>query len=353
MNLISLFQKSWKRLLACAAVLIISNSAYASCTSLPIQTTPNMVNFGTIKAKIWTPGSAGRVLGTYRSTTYTVPGLLGCTGVRSFHNPIAFPTSAGTISFFGPYPVTGSTTLVHQTNIPGIGIYIDSYNMPTNVGNTAGKTAGIPVDWNQTNSITNGGFIVYIVQYGPVLTSGTIPGGPLSQVLFGSQVAATLNGGPITIIGADSPTCSVSTPSVAVQLGAVSQSVFRGVGSTSPPSAPFNISLNCAGGDGSTTTQVSVTLTDATDPANRSDILSLSSTGSGAATGIGVQVKHGTNVVSYGPDSAAAGNQNQWVAGSTNNGTFNIPLTASYIQTAATVTPGTANAIATFTMSYQ
>ena len=56
-----------------------------------------------------------------------------------------------------------------------------------------------------------------------------------------------------------------------------------------------------------------------------------------------------------GPDSSAPENLNQWKAGAVSVGTsaFEIPLSAQYIQTTDTVTEGTANARATFTMSYQ
>ena len=50
---------------------------------------------------------------------------------------------------------------------------------------------------------------------------------------------------------------------------------------------------------------------------------------------------------------AAIGTPNQWLAGSIGNGTFQIPLTARYIQTGAAVRPGTANGLATFTLAYR
>jgi type 1 fimbria pilin len=92
-------------------------------------------------------------------------------------------------------------------------------------------------------------------------------------------------------------------------------------------------------------------LTDLTNPANESDTLSLAR--GSTASGVGIQVLSGTTVIKYGPDSAAAGNTNQWQAGSTGNGTFNIPLTARYVQTGPKVTAGSANGLVTFTMNYQ
>src|SRR5256885_14692477 len=60
-------------------------------------------------------------------------------------------------------------------------------------------------------------------------------------------------------------------------------------------------------------------------------------------------------ILGFGPDSNAAGNRNQWFAGSVAYGQerLDIPLTARYGQTGENVTIGSANAAATFTISYQ
>lgn len=149
------------------------------------------------------------------------------------------------------------------------------------------------------------------------------------------------------------PTCSVSSKgSIQAPLGNVAATTFKGVGSTSP-ARPFSIDLTCKGGNGVSTLDVYATLTDATKPDNRSNVLTLSP-GSGAK-GVGVEVLSGTTVLGYGPDSSALGNPGQWKAGTVFPGSsvFSIPLTAHYVQTEPVVTAGTANARATFTMSYQ
>jgi type 1 fimbria pilin len=125
---------------------------------------------------------------------------------------------------------------------------------------------------------------------------------------------------------------------------------FTGVGSASTARS-FNIALSCSDGDASVTTRINTTLTDQTNPANLSSMLSLSSTST--AGGVGIQIQDGTAVLSYGPDSDTVGNANQWSAGITGNGSFNIPLTTGYVQTASAITPGTANGMATITMSYR
>ncbi|KVH63801.1 adhesin [Burkholderia sp. MSMB1072] len=95
------------------------------------------------------------------------------------------------------------------------------------------------------------------------------------------------------------------------------------------------------------------TLTDASNPANVSNMLSLGP--DSTASGVSIQVLHGDNdkLISYGPDSSQAGNPNQWFVGEFGNVDVTIPLKARYVQTASDVKAGTANGRATFTMSYQ
>lgn len=102
------------------------------------------------------------------------------------------------------------------------------------------------------------------------------------------------------------------------------------VGTTASEQA-FNISLNRAGGNTATAPQAS------------------------NATGVAIQITRLDTPSKFGQNSAAAGNTNQWFAGSAvfGQGKLDIPLKARYLKTAAQVTPGKANGAATFTMSYQ
>ncbi|KVF19287.1 adhesin [Burkholderia cepacia] len=126
---------------------------------------------------------------------------------------------------------------------------------------------------------------------------------------------------------------------------------FSGVGSTTPE-RDFSIQLNCTGGDLGTSTNAYVTLTDNSNSGNRSNRLSL--TPNSEASGVAVQILRNGSPLNFGPDSSAPSNPNQWKAGNIpqGQGVFTIPLTARYIQT-GTLKGGTANAVATFTMSYQ
>ncbi|KVE08179.1 adhesin [Burkholderia anthina] len=135
-------------------------------------------------------------------------------------------------------------------------------------------------------------------------------------------------------------------------MGKFGANSFKGVGTTMGVSS-FAISLTCSGGDAGTVTNAYMTLTDATMPSNTSTTLSL--TPQSTASGIGVQIMRGDAPVGFGPDSAAVGNANQWQMGTVAQGQANltVPLTARYVQTGSQITPGSADARATFTMSYQ
>ncbi|MDF3835663.1 fimbrial protein [Cupriavidus basilensis] len=169
------------------------------------------------------------------------------------------------------------------------------------------------------------------------------------QTLVEYQFAAPL------IVTPRVPTCKVESPSsIPVPMGhVISATAFSGVGSTAPPQS-FSIKLRCSGGDAETATRAFVTLTDATNPGNTSTTLSLSRDAT-AATGVGIQILKGDVVLGYGPDSSAVGNTNQWYAGTVKQGqaTMSIDLQARYVQTAPKITSGSANAVATYTLSYQ
>lgn len=97
--------------------------------------------------------------------------------------------------------------------------------------------------------------------------------------------------------------------------------------------------------------KVSIVITDAVSPSNRTDVLTLGA--ESTAKGIGVQVlKDQRTTVLFGPDAAGTNVQNQWLIGASPDGVLTLPLSAQYVRTGA-VTPGSVKALATFTMSYQ
>ncbi|MDE1180347.1 fimbrial protein [Paraburkholderia sp.] len=141
-------------------------------------------------------------------------------------------------------------------------------------------------------------------------------------------------------------TCSVNQSNIVVSLPTADTRAFQsGIGAVAAPQA-FSLSLSCVSG-----AKILITLTDAVDPSNRTDRLTV--THDSTTTGIGVQVLNSTgSPVLFGADSANPNNANHWVIGDAPNGTIEIPLTARYIRT-GTVSPGQVKVLATFTMSYQ
>ncbi|WP_162601011.1 fimbrial protein [Paraburkholderia sp. C35] len=242
-----------------------------------------------------------------------------------------------TRSLSGGEMVSGSPYTV-ATNVPGIGMrfgsaytgYVDYWGAG-NQESFAGAWA-----WNGTR------LGAQVVVTGPV-RSGTVNGLATGTfTLGGTLVIANLR---TTTFDVTSTACSVTTPSVSVNMPTVNSSVFASVGTTAAPQ-PFAIRLSCA-----PDTRVFITLSDSSNPANTSSVLTL--TPASSAKGIGLQITSDSKPVSFGPDSPVAGNVNQWQAGTSSGGEMTIPLAVQYIQTAPAISAGSVTGLATFTMSYQ
>ena len=229
-----------------------------------------------------------------------------------------------------------------QTNVPGIGVrfYITS----------GWSSSWVQAPVTQTLSANNGGFAHYtradLVVTGPV-GNGTVTTLPSMTVTFSGDCLTTasttqyLNAGSVIA----SRTCSVGTSSVDVSLPKAFSSDLSANGATTGATS-FALGVSCAAG-----VKVNLTVTDASNPSNRSTTLSLAAGSS--ASGVGLQMLNGTTLIAYGPDSAVAGNTNQWSAGTAAGGDMQIPLSARYVRTTGTLVPGSVKGLATFTMSYQ
>ena len=211
-----------------------------------------------------------------------------------------------------------------------------------------------PVWWPQSFDTAGSrlAFSAAPLQVELVKTGRITAGGTMAGELAGTWVRSkTVQAASYRINGSielkpNVPTCSVTTKSIKVQFGEVNLN-----GPATAPEQPINIGLQCSGGERDAKTRMSITLTDAANPGNRSDVLTL--TNASTAKGVGVRIMNGTTPVRYGPDSSETGNPNQWFVTEAGNQTVNIPLTARYVRTSGTLKAGTADAVATFTMSYQ
>jgi type 1 fimbria pilin len=250
------------------------------------------------------------------------------------------------------FSANGLSMTVHATDVPGVGFAMMARdpNRPFMAINTAGVTLITGSRPRYLGLDTR----IYFVATGPI-TGGTIAARNLARyTITGTPISGAgyyaVNFSNITINAPRKPTCSVTTPSVAMPMPAVAARDFRGVGSFAG-SVTRNITLSCAGGTSGATRDVFITVTDQTTPANRSDVLSLTPTS--VASGVALQLLRGSTLVRYGADSTTIGNPNQWLVGTTGNATVQIPLTARYIQTGSSIRPGSANGLASFTMSYR
>lgn len=269
----------------------------------------------------------------------SVGGTVTCSGFG-----IGYADYKGTTGAVGPYSA-------YPTSIPGVGIRIQALNSfdvvgwwPRSQDKGTQKTARL----NPYATL-----MVELVKTGLITRGGRING----EVAAGFAQDGRVKFMSIRVTGdivvePRGPTCSVSTQSVSVPLGKFAAARFTGPGTTSP-AQPFSIRLNCSGGAAGKATAIHMTLTDLTNPGNRTNVLSLAL--DSGAKGIGIQVLNGHTVLSYGPDSSTAGNVNQWKSGSVETGTatFDIPLAARFVQTGDSVTAGAAIGRASFTMSYQ
>ncbi len=185
----------------------------------------------------------------------------------------------------------------------------------------------------KTGQVTGSGQVNVATMY--TLRSHNIP----ANVTSADQAPMALGSTPFV-----SRTCTVLTPAVSVQLPTVGAATLDASGQPAGRT-PFSVGLRCDTG-----ASVYITLTDVTNPGNRTDQLSL--TANSTARGVALRLRNpSVGVISFGADSAVAGNTSQWLVGPSDT-TSSIPMTAEYVTTGP-VTPGTVQGVATFTMSYQ
>lgn len=265
---------------------------------------------------------------------------------------------------------------VYETGVAGIGIAIYTYNLtyysvPFSYQPWQGETQYDSNVWQAQGGFE---FDVVLIKTGAI-TPGTLIGSQLPTVKYDFQAPgiSAINLGSLNFSGAInivSQTCQ--TPDVTVEMGKYDiAEYFTGTGKTTEwKDATINL-VNCprfygtlndgrntwtsdngASGMGAITNNIlNLTLSPNTaiiDSAN--GILGIK-TGSGSATGVGIQMAYG-NKSDASPllvDFASSKDYSMQNSAAT---TQSMPLVARYIQTESTVSAGRADATVTFTINY-
>jgi type 1 fimbria pilin len=248
---------------------------------------------------------------------------------------------------------------VYQTSVSGVGVsfYVVNGSGQTLITSTSGGytsgTLGAPGNGALPGIQAN------LVVTGPVVSGYSLTSLPSVTVTFtptGSCSWSTGISNTLPTSASNSAvvpiTCTVTTPSVSVNLPTVSLSALNAIGKTAGDTR-FPIGLTCAAG-----ANVYITLSDVTTPANTTSLLTLAS--DSTAQGIKLRILNSNGPVDFGPDSAEPGTTHQWLLGASSvvNG---VPLTVQYYRDdttpagtgAAALSAGSVHAQATFTMSYQ
>lgn len=149
--------------------------------------------------------------------------------------------------------------------------------------------------------------------------------------------------GTINFTGKIIDTACTITPATAnqtVALGSVNKTDFTGAGSTAAPTRFSIVLTSCP----ASVTTATVKFDGPTDT-NNSNVLAITG-GTGAASGVGVGI-YEQNATTLIPVTTASASK---TLSTTADNTFNF--VAKYIQTAATVGTGDANAVSDFTIAY-
>ena len=318
-----------------ASTLLISNHSQAACRLTDLAGTTLVTPiYASVTVGNWSI-PRDKVVGS-TETTYTHPWQSIFTSCDA--GSVQTTAEIGGGKLVPGYPNT------YETGIPGIGIQFRA--AVPGVSNTQVAPFNMTTNADGGRPVFNSG--VTLVVTGPV-QSGTVNGSALPTMTWratqGSARTSYVLGinGTLTVTG---QTCKVNKSPINVRMPLVTTVDLKDVGSTAGDTN-FSIDLNsCAPGIG-----VYLTLTDVANPSNTSNILSPNDASS--AKGVGYQILYNSSPVNFGPDSATAGNRNQWSVGKTSGESVSIPLTARYLRTSKTVTSGTASGQASFTLSYQ
>jgi type 1 fimbria pilin len=256
---------------------------------------------------------------------------------------------------------------VYETGIPGIGVLAWYKYMRQPLPLTL-PLETIPIAGEAYSNLA-ADFDLIFIKTGPispgVILGSNLPSISMDHVAYGQK----LNMGSVNFTGMInivSQTCK--TPDVNVSMGIIdANKVFTGKGTASAWQDASIRLTNCPRFYGSTDTHysddgstgvisktpniINLTVTPNTSIIDRQNGIMGLKTGAGSATGVGVQLANG-KVSDTSPTFLLFSGVQSFTMVNNNETTLTIPLVARYIQTADSVTPGKADATATFTLNY-
>ncbi|WP_375602247.1 fimbrial protein [Enterobacter hormaechei] len=293
----------------------------------------------------------GKIIGSAWSATANVQEVFWCGLIITCYRGTLEPGNSA-VSSGMTVNMDGVNYTIFETGVPGVGyiIGLKDFNGTTWVPLQTGITDSYPADGTSGYATALGWSAkVTFIKTGTALKSGVYQTKTLNAAILtaynNEQKTAQVIINPTTITVAASG-CTIDTKSANVSLGTIDIHTLPSTGSTSP-SGEFNVSLTC-----DENVAVNAVMTDQTTPSNTSSVVTL--TGDSTASGIGVQFFYnGTGPLMMGPDSSAAGTTGQFFIQTTSTAqTLSLPFQAQYIRTGDLV-PGSANALASITFSYQ
>lgn len=306
-------------LFALSSCFLFAEAAHAGCVTHPSQGAPQSVDFGTVTVPADLP--AGSVIVERSSAAWTSP---------PFH--CIKPTRTVNLGTFATANALGEG--IQDTNVPGIGIRIyfkykgQVYRAPHRFDTT----------WSYLEKFENAHFSVQLIKTGPVSQGGALTSGTLARAGYEdhNQVWVDLSG---TQVEPERPTCAFTTRGLAFALGRVDARELLAAGS----SAWVSQTLQSAGCT-ATARQVRMTFS---APAHPADPTLFAVTGTGAATGVGVELR------STWVDVQAIPNASEPMVLAAMSAGGGWGFRARYRAVGKTITPGPANTSIVVNVSYR
>jgi type 1 fimbria pilin len=356
---------AWLGALVLGGVLLHSGNAHATDPgTCAFATTPPFPEAGS-RVSLQTPLSGSFTIGRDLPVGSIIyQRIIPTSGANSVFCSPAGLYSAVLSYTSTPYPLASYTSPtygnVYQTSVPGIGAVITAGAAGTALPATL-ATYNFTAGGYATPLGTSGQTTLYLIKTGPV-SPGTLTGSglPVTHQTEGTNSLEALVSSFIGAINIVAGTCV--TPNVTVNLGTHTLSELTGVGtSTGLVNVPIQLN-NCPAFYGQsqvvinggaalpvTANTLSFQVNPTTSVVNASQgVMALTSTGSGAATGMGIQMLNASNApIQYGTATPSG-----LALSKVDGASYTINLQARYYQTAATTTAGQANGSATVTLIY-